>query len=88
VEVEADALGHDLTWGTTAFTRVIMTAAAAGHHDEDAGHDAPAPGASPAVGWATPGVLTDAAAGVAADDDVERASAAADYREENAVTPF
>ena len=28
IDVEADAVGHDLTWGTTAFTRVAMTAAA------------------------------------------------------------
>lgn len=27
VEIEADSLGHDLTWGTTSFTRVRSTAA-------------------------------------------------------------
>lgn len=25
VEIEADALGHDLTWGTSTFTRTILT---------------------------------------------------------------
>ncbi|MEO8727561.1 MAG: single-stranded DNA-binding protein [Acidobacteriaceae bacterium] len=28
VDVEADAVGHDLAWGTTAFTRTIVTTAA------------------------------------------------------------
>jgi len=28
VEIEADSVGHDLTWGTTSFTRVRSTAAA------------------------------------------------------------
>ena len=28
IDVEADAVGHDLTWGTTAFTRVAMTSSA------------------------------------------------------------
>ncbi len=28
VDVEADAVGHDLSWGTTAFTRTIVTSAA------------------------------------------------------------
>ena len=28
VEIEADAVGHDLTWGTTSFTRVRSTSAA------------------------------------------------------------
>ena len=27
VDVEADAVGHDLSWGTTAFTRTIVTSA-------------------------------------------------------------
>jgi single-strand DNA-binding protein len=29
VEIEADALGHDLSWGTTAFTRVSLSTGAA-----------------------------------------------------------
>ena len=30
VEVEADAVGHDLAWGTAAFTRSVITPAATG----------------------------------------------------------
>jgi single-strand DNA-binding protein len=92
VEIEADAIGHDLTWGTTAFTRVIMTSAAAGQHD-DAAQEPPSEAATDAGGWATPGVATgagstDAAAAARADGDAERPIAAADYLEEGAVTPF
>lgn len=25
VEIDADALGHDLTWGNSAFTRTVLT---------------------------------------------------------------
>jgi single-strand DNA-binding protein len=92
VEVEADAVGHDLTWGTTAFTRVIMTAAASGQHDDADDQEPRLPGSSDASSagdaWATPGVLTDAAAGAMTADDAERESAAVDYGREDAVTPF
>lgn len=31
VDIEADALGHDLTWGTSSFARVIGSAGASGN---------------------------------------------------------
>lgn len=34
VDVEADAIGHDLTWGTTSFTRSIATSAAPPNHQQ------------------------------------------------------
>lgn len=33
IDVEADAIGHDLTWGTSVFSRSISTAAKAGADD-------------------------------------------------------
>ncbi len=36
VEIDADAVGHDLSWGTTTFTRSTATAVA---EAESAGHD-------------------------------------------------
>lgn len=47
VEVDADALGHDLSWGTAVFTRTVSSAIAAGPPDSGAPHalaDAPDPG--------------------------------------------
>ena len=43
VEIEADSLGHDLTWGTSVFTRVIATP---GTHpgDDDGEHEVKASG--------------------------------------------
>jgi len=56
VEIDADAVGHDLSWGTTTFTRSVAAAVAeadavaeggqsaqiagTGDHDESAGQDA------------------------------------------------
>src|SRR5690606_17252445 len=38
VEIEADAIGHDLTWGTTAFTKVRLARGSTGGDDQaDAG---------------------------------------------------
>lgn len=34
VDVEADAVGHDLTWGTTQYTRVLVASAQAGESVE------------------------------------------------------
>lgn len=44
IDVEADAVGHDLSWGTTVFTRSIVTApvAASGEHGDSAQADSPA----------------------------------------------
>lgn len=52
VEIDADAVGHDLSWGTTVFTRSTSTAVAEAEGAEGAGTD----------------VATDADAAVDADD--------------------
>ncbi|SDH96176.1 single-stranded DNA-binding protein [Agrococcus jejuensis] len=57
VEIEADAIGHSLRWGTTAFQRASRAAS------ESASVAAPAAAAAPAVdaqGWATPGAAASA----------------------------
>ena len=69
VDIEADAVGHDLSWGTTAFTRVLTStststaAAAATPTDSDGSTGS----AGIIDGWATPGVGTDPAPAVDAD---------------------
>jgi single-strand DNA-binding protein len=35
IEIEADALGHDLLWGTTAYERTSMSHDAGGENDSD-----------------------------------------------------
>lgn len=42
VEIDADALGHDLSWGTASFTRTVASAVAGGA--ADAASPAPADG--------------------------------------------
>ena len=77
IEIDADSIGHDLTWGTASFTRSMSTAAidAATRVETDAvvsdpsdAHDATGATSSDA-GWptATPG-LPDKAASVTDDD--------------------
>jgi single-strand DNA-binding protein len=83
VEVEADAIGHDLTWGTTSFTRVITSSAAPVQHDEPT--DEAATAAPSTGGWATPGVRADGTPDAPVDAGIDRS---ADYEEEGAVTPF
>lgn len=54
VELDADALGHDLSWGTAAFTRSASTVVA----DAEAAGSATSAGETvPRAddGWATPG---------------------------------
>lgn len=53
VEIDADAIGHDLSWGRTDFTRTAATRPEAGDRSEDAASDE-----SPATAedaWALPG---------------------------------
>lgn len=52
VEIDADAIGHDLLWGTSTFTKAARTTGRA-----DAG-DSSEPAASPVDHWAEPGVST------------------------------
>ncbi|MDO7882358.1 single-stranded DNA-binding protein [Salinibacterium soli] len=49
VDVEADALGHDLAWGTTAFNRTMVSSSSAGG---DPVESAPLATGSPAEGMA------------------------------------
>jgi single-strand DNA-binding protein len=87
VEVEADAVGHDLMWGTTSFTRVITTSSASAPHDDEGETTSQ----TSAPGWATPGV---GALGAPADhpDDVDQRAAedeeTADAFAEEGATPF
>lgn len=79
VEVEADAIGHDLSWGSSVYTRSVTgsggsrggdDAGSAG--DDSASADAlsvDAAGGVDADGWASPGALADpVGAGVSTDD--------------------
>jgi single-strand DNA-binding protein len=59
VEVEADALGHDLMWGTSTFSRTVASASAAPQADAaeegaDVVEDAPEPQLVPQGAAATP----------------------------------
>jgi single-strand DNA-binding protein len=70
VDIEADAVGHDLRWGTSSFTRVMTPGGTAGHGGEaggdpdgissgsdSAGGSGSGPSHSdPSDGWGTPGV--------------------------------
>lgn len=53
VEVEADAIGHDLSWGTSVYTRSALPSAGASAGGEPMADGAEAPGSA---GWAAPGV--------------------------------
>jgi single-strand DNA-binding protein len=67
IDVEADALGHDLAWGTSVFTRSITTSSskdAAAASSSDPNPEA-APGAAPDAAVAAP---VDGRAAVLADD--------------------
>jgi len=45
IEVDADSIGHDLSWGTASFTRNIVTSAASTPPTEDPAGPAEDPGA-------------------------------------------
>ena len=58
IDIEADALGHDLSWGSAVFTRTVVATATSAASDDDA-PDAAAPasadtGAPAADAWAAP----------------------------------
>lgn len=51
VEIDADALGHDLSWGTASFTRTVASSLAAAQNEgaaEPAAEEAGAPEGEPA----------------------------------------
>ena len=69
VEIVAESIGHDLAWGTSAFTRVLQSAGTP--RSDDA--------APESTGWATPGESPQGpgspADAAAADDRLESAGA-------------
>lgn len=70
IEVEADALGHDLTWGSSRFTRTISSSTAAvGKRDEEppGGHATPT-GTDSGMGLTEPRGAFDPDAAVAASN--------------------
>ncbi|MDQ0575634.1 single-stranded DNA-binding protein [Agromyces albus] len=76
VEIEADAIGHDLTWGVSKFTKVRLARASEGGDDERAG-------AAAGDGSAWPGV-----AGTAAEPDADVAAEVAATDAAAALEPF
>ena len=60
VEIDVDAIGHDLLWGTTSFTRDAPASGSSGSQTDDAW----APGAASEGAWATPGLEQTAASGI------------------------
>ncbi|MFK4837689.1 single-stranded DNA-binding protein [Microbacterium sp. ZW T2_14] len=81
IEIDADAIGHDLRWGTTTFVKDAGRAAGGGREvSQDAGADA----------WAAPGV--DAASPPAEAQSLEPtlvgAGHDADASTDSALTPF
>jgi single-strand DNA-binding protein len=69
VDIEAEAIGHDLTWGTSSFTRV-MTAAPASAQGEASDSQRSAEGASAqSDAWGAPGVGFDGGFGAAATEE-------------------
>lgn len=98
VEVEADALGHDLTWGTAQFQRNTVASApisqAQASSDPGAGSD-PQPGGVDSDGWAVPGSSLRAQAEVQAEragdadaTNVSDAAESAGSQEELEEAPF
>jgi single-strand DNA-binding protein len=74
VEVVAESIGHDLLWGTTAFTRVAGASARGGGEEvgsaegaAEASTSTSSPPSHDADGWAVPGSGTDGAPGVLTD---------------------
>lgn len=72
VEIEADAIGHDLTWGVSKFTRVRLARSSEGGDDERAGAAVGEGGAWPGV----TGTIDEPDAGMAAETAPTDASAA------------
>jgi single-strand DNA-binding protein len=81
VDIEADALGHDLSWGTSSFSRTIATAAAEAALTQQAGDADGFPGGAESPDTAAD-TDADSGAGVSADD----ATQASDP--ESAAVPF
>jgi single-strand DNA-binding protein len=85
VEIDADALGHDLSWGTAAFTRTVAASVAT-----DAAGGASAPGESQAgadAADASDAALSGASGAEAGGPEDELAAARA-QRATEAALPF
>ncbi|MBX3193538.1 MAG: single-stranded DNA-binding protein [Microbacteriaceae bacterium] len=87
VEIDAEAIGHDLTWGTAAFTRSAMTRVAESEAAEATGS---AEGTAPAEGDALPSDGDPASDGVppGAQPEDERELAVSAAEPAGAVAPF
>jgi single-strand DNA-binding protein len=68
VDIDLDAIGHELLWGTTVFTRDDRDVAAPA---ETVADDAWAPGGSADASWGSPGVPAPDAPGPSSRDDAE-----------------
>ncbi|MBT2499784.1 single-stranded DNA-binding protein [Agromyces sp. ISL-38] len=68
VEIEADAIGHDLTWGVSTFTKVRLARTTGGSGDEPVAAEA-----GEAAGWPDVAEAT-SAAGAAVGDEPEAAA--------------
>ncbi len=72
IEIDAEAIGHDLTWGRASFTRsVLASKSGTATTDAAAGDDAAAPSAEPAP-----------------DNEAAPESAEAEFASAGAPTPF
>ena len=58
IEIDADSVGHDLAWGSTLFTRTVITAPAATADEGEPVDDAPADDAVPSA-EAAPSLIPD-----------------------------
>ncbi|MGA7149103.1 MAG: single-stranded DNA-binding protein [Microbacterium sp.] len=84
VEIDAEAIGHDLLWGTTTFTKTARSASDRGDASgTQQSADDPADGETGDDEWAAPGVADSAAA----DWPVAGADAAA-FELASAETPY
>jgi single-strand DNA-binding protein len=71
IDIEADAVGHDLTWGTTRFTRVPITASAQTPAAEQPVPDTDFPSES-ASEWGAPGLALADSAGDPGEEPGDR----------------
>ena len=92
VEIDAEAIGHDLTWGTAAYVRSVSMASIASAHQEPtpsaAGEDFPSAADVAAAGAAAAGAAADGSSTDMVAASEEDASASADRAEPVGATPF
>jgi len=82
IDIEAEGIGHDLSWGTTSFTRSVSSSLSGGSGSGSPVADGSPDAAVAALDEATP-------AGAGADDPGERgALAQSDAESDSIATPF